>query len=303
MKSGRKEQIIKPILFVLLFYLYLIEIFVYFRSPYTFTLWQETIRYIAPLLALMPVIFVLTANISCMAAIVICIITLPIIAFNIISKSFITNPDFLSIISEKIGMISPFILLIFIMIFLIIFALLIFNKKTKNYYINIIYFLIISILITASQSYLSLADAQLDDKLLNTKITGYSLVLPHIQKLRDLPKNNDIIAVAGMTTYWLFEKEGFRPVYINIDGCKECKYPDYRNLEHSVREYPNEEKWKKLLIEENVKYLLVGSMTSRSAEKQLYERNWADSDPTMFKVLLKENEIALYEIINNNSLL
>ena len=303
LRKDRKEKIIKTILFVLLFYLFIAEIFVYFRSPYTFTLWQETIRYIAPLLGLLPVIFVLTAGISSLAAITICIVTLPIIAFNIIYKSFIINPDFLSIISEKLGMIPSLIPLLLIMIFLIIFVLLIFNKKTNNYYTNIIYLLIISILISTSQSHLSFSNTELDDNFINKNIIGYSLVLPHLQKLRELPKNNDIIAVAGMTTYWLFEKEGFRPVYINIDGCKKCKYPDYRNLEHSVREYQDEVKWKNLLKEENVKYLLTGSISSRSTEQQLYERKWADSDPVMFKILLKENDITLYEIIDNNSLL
>ena len=68
------------------------------------------------------------------------------------------------------------------------------------------------------------------------------------------------IALSGVLSYWLFEKEGYEPVYVNIDGCVECKYFDYRNEEKSVRAHPDEEKWKAALKEMGVKYLLVDTV-------------------------------------------
>jgi hypothetical protein len=92
------------------------------------------------------------------------------------------------------------------------------------------------------------------------------------------------------------EKEGFNPIYVNVDGCGTCQYPDYRNLEKSVRNNPNEQAWKSLLKNLNINYLLVGINNYHSANNPLFEQQWADHDPGMFKKLLSSNEITLYKI-------
>lgn len=223
------------LLFICLFYLFIGELFSYINSPYTFTLWNETIRYSSAIFALIPIGFVLCAYYFKKLSTVMLIFLITIAGYNFLSKSFVFNENYIQLFKN--------------------------NDK---------------------------------DLFLSQELGGYKELLPFIKELRKREKTN--IALAGLTHYGLFEQEGFTSLYINIDGCIKCKYPDYRNEKNSVRSYPNEQKWKEALKILDIKYLLAGNIDYHSADSALFEKKWADQDKNMFTEILKTDRLSLYEI-------
>lgn len=124
---------------------------------------------------------------------------------------------------------------------------------------------------------------------------NHQALFPDYPELLRHSKKN-IISLAGITPYGLFEKEGLQPIYVNIDGCQNCKYHDYRNEEKSIRAFPNEEKWKEALRAANVDYLMVGRVHYTDDGKELFESRWAEKDSVHFKKLLATEKWVLYEV-------
>lgn len=204
------------VLFLLLFYLFIGETFVYARSPYTFRFWEATIRYSSAVFALIPIALILAAMYSKVARIAIGIFATLFFSYQILFKSFFVSQNHQ----------APF--------------------------------------------------------------PDYPELLRHSEK--------NIISLAGITPYGLFEREGLQPIYVNIDGCQNCKYHDYRKEEKSIRAFPNEEKWKEALRTANVDYLMVGKVHYSDDGKELFESRWADRDSANFKKILATEKWVLYEV-------
>lgn len=233
LKKAKQKK--ATLLFICLFYLFIGEIFSYINSPYTFTLWNETIRYSSAIFALVPIGLVLSAYYFKKLSTIIIVFLVAIFGYNFLFKSFVFNENYLQLF------------------------------KNNN-----------------------------EDIFLSQELEGYEELLPFLKELRKKEKNN--IALAGLTQYGLFEKEGLEPLYVNIDGCIDCKYPDYKNEENSVRSYPDEEKWKEALKILDIKYLLVGNVDYHSADSVLFEKKWADQNKNMFTEVLETDRLSLYEI-------
>lgn len=245
----RRKNIGGVLVFIFLFYLFFAETFYYLSSPYTYILWHQTIRYAAPIFALLPVFFILSAGRSRVIYLMVFCLTGGILIYNIVFKSFLFDADNVALVGQKSGIIAS-----------------------------------------------TIGDVELDDRFLSKKLNIYSSIFPHIEKLREIKNiEKQKIALAGLTPYWLFEKEGFEPIYVNIDGCTECKYFDYRNEEKSIRAYPDAQKWKEALRTLNVKYLIV-DFASYSSEKELEEETWAKNDTEMFTLILRTKSVGLYGI-------
>lgn len=118
----------------------------------------------------------------------------------------------------------------------------------------------------------------------------------HLQILKDDVQKGNTIALAGLTPYGFFEREGFNALYVNIDGCLQCKYPDYRNEKKSVRAFPDKEKWQLALRAQNVNYLMVGRTYYRDGGATLFEERWANEDQRNFTNLLATEKFSLYRV-------
>ncbi len=275
-----------------LIYLFTIQLIAYIHSPYTFTLWNETIRYTAALFALLPIIFILSANDSKLLKKLIYLLLTPILIISLL-QSFLASSSHLLLIQYKWAF-DPFTpLLILLCIALATFLLAATQKfKSRTIYPPII-ILTIS-LFTFIISSQRIAYSKDDNRFLMAHLPGYDLIWPHLQTLREQPKGN--LALAGANHYWLFEKEGFRPYYLHVDGCVDCTYPDYRKLENSVRSYPDEQKWLQLLQTKDIDYLLVGVNNYHSEGVELLEKSWAEANPKIFKPLRESGGLTLYQI-------
>jgi len=222
-KKDPRSNLLPLLAFV---YLFIGEIFYYLSSPFTFTLWNQTIRYSAPLFALLAVIIVWATLRVPKFKFIIWPLSILIIIHNIFFASFVANPEFL---------------------------------KDKDNFI-----------------------AERNDE--------YKDLLPTIQTLREQNPRGQNIAVAGILGYWFFEKEGLKPHYINVDGCNECKYPDYAEPGITVRSFPDKQKWLKALQERSINYLLV------SKENELLESKWAQEEPQIFEELVESKKHTLYKL-------
>lgn len=211
------------------------EILAYLASPYTFTLWNETVRYAAPIFAVLLILIILLSQGSKWLRTIFYVVCTLVLGLNL-AHSFWFNSDYLALAQGRIS---------------------------KN-------------------------------EFLTEKLSGYAPLATAMEALKVKPMGP--IALAGITFYGLLEEEGFEPYYINVDGCESCQYPDYRDLADSVRSFPNEAAWKKLLQTKSIRYLLVGFNNYHNAGRQLYEKEWADKDPQMFEKLVESDGIALYEI-------
>ncbi|MBN1494501.1 hypothetical protein JW911_02050 [Candidatus Peregrinibacteria bacterium] len=286
--------------FVLLLYVFLAEIFYYLNSPYTYTLWNQTIRYSSPIFALIPVFLILSAFYSRIIYIALFYFASGLLIYNILFKSFLFNPESLQLIHHKIALISDIHILLSIFIIILVITLFGFltRLKRRNNLMVLFALLVISLLISIHQFQVSphfTKHTEFDDVYLSKKIDIYSSILPHINKLRDLQnRETEKIALSGLTPYWLFEKEGYAPLYVNIDGCLDCQYFYYRNEDKSVRANPNEIQWKSALKTLDVKYLIVDFKSFDGLVP--YEEEWAKNDTNMFTLLLKTDSISLYSV-------
>jgi len=285
---------------VLLLYVFFAEILYYLNSPYTYTLWNQTIRYSSSVFALIPIFFILSSFYSRIIYVALFYFASGVLIYNILFKSFLFNPDSLQLIFNKLSIISDFhiLLSIFIVILVIVVFGFLIHLRTRYSLVVLCAFLVISLSISVHQFYVSphfAKPTEFDDNFLSKKMNVYSSILPHIEKLRDLRnQKTEKIALSGLTPYWLFEKEGYAPLYVNIDGCLGCQYFYYRNEDKSVRANPNEMQWKSALKTLNVKYLIVDFKGDNTLVP--YEEEWAKNDKNMFTPLLKTDSISLYHI-------
>jgi|GEM_PF-1847238 len=296
-----KKQMWTIICVASLLYVFFAEFYIYINSPFTYSLWNQTIRYASPVFALIPIFFILSAFQSRIIYFILFYFAAGVLLYNILLKSFLFNTNYLQLISDKASLIPDmYILSLIFIVFLVVFlfSLLIQQKKTRIFPALLLLF-IISSSISFSQfrvSPLFVKNTKYDDQFIFKESFIYPLILPHIEKLRELRNDKpEIIALGGLTPYWLFEKEGYTPVYVNIDGCLECQYPYYRNAEDSIRANPDAVKWKSSLKALDVKYLIVDFL-SFSKDKEPYEEIWAKSDKKMFTLLQKNDSVSLYRI-------
>lgn len=136
-----------------------------------------------------------------------------------------------------------------------------------------------------------------NDAFMVAQWSDYKELQQHINMMRQ--KNGapeHTLALAGLTPYGLFQKEGLRALYVNIDGCETCRYHDYRGESKSIRAHPDKEKWKNALKKAGVSYLLVGWTYYKDDGKALWEERWAEADKKTFKKLLATEKYNLYEI-------
>ncbi|MFA5792757.1 MAG: hypothetical protein WC897_02685 [Candidatus Gracilibacteria bacterium] len=226
-----------------LFLVAILESIYYLNSPYTFTLWNQTIRYASPIFALAPTIFVLCALKSNYTGKALLTFASFILAFQIFSNSFLFNPTYTSVLAQGF---------------------------TQN--------------------------QTLTDQFLSIELPDYKELLPVLTALRNQEKDaTPTIALAGLTPYALFEKEGFIALYVNIDGCTTCKYPAYKNAQKSIRTYPSQKDWESALNLLNVDYLLVDYVSYEPNIKML-EEEWAKNNPNLFTQILKTTRYSLYAI-------
>lgn len=303
LKKGKKTKKEKwfAVIFVSLIYVFFAELFNYLNAPYTYSVWHQTIRYASSVFALLPVIFILSALYSRSVYFVLCYFSLGILAYNFFLRSFIFNQDYLKLIFDKVDLIPDiyFFALILSVILIGVLLELLARIKSKGNLFQFLLIFILSLTVSAYQLFISpnfIKNTRADDEFLSKKINIYSQILPHIEVLREnYSGNSQKIALAGLTPYWLFEKEKYTPIYVNIDGCLDCEYFDYRNAEKSVRSYPDSEKWKIALKTLDVKYLIVDYVSYADNEK-MNEDEWAKNDKTMFTPLVHTDKVNLYRI-------
>lgn len=251
-----KKTAQKNFLFYSLIYLFLAETFYYISSPYTYTLWNQTIRYSAPVFALFPILFVVfaaTANKirkSLIASLLIFIFV------NILGNSFISTHAFAEM----------------------------FISKTKN-------------LINPA-----IPSQQIDDHFLAAKSEHYNSYLPILKLLRtentnSIPSEKISIALVGILDYWIFQKENLNPIYVNIDGCLECEYYDYKGTNNSIRKNPDKGKWEKALGKAEISHLLINKNYNQNHEPFI-ESIWANNDKKTFEKLFENENYEFYKINN-----
>lgn len=293
------------ILSLCLLYLFIAQLFAYLKSPYTYTLWHETIRYTSAWFALIPIIFVVAAARSKLLKTIIFLISAFIFSFTIVSNSIFSDSEILNIFQAKtISLSFSHLLIIGFTVFVIwLFAIVsshYFRHRNRSIILQSLAFLVLTIFLVQVAPFLKIDHRQLDDQYLIAKTIGYQRLLPQIEKLREIkaqePQKTPKIALVGLTPYWLFQKAGFQPIYINIDGCIECKYPEYRTLESSVRSFPNQQKWLAAINSQNVDYLLIGVNDPHNAKAQLFEKNWADQEKQIFTEVFTAHNITLYQV-------
>jgi hypothetical protein len=281
-----------------LIYLFFAEGLAYLLSPYTYTLWNETVRYSAPWLAIIPVACVLGALVSRYFKWLALLAATALFAANLFLNYFLNQPTYQTLLQQKWALLSTSAVLLFGLSSLFIFLIILSFARFKRFYFKTLLLILLTGVSMVFQGDHFQYDTQTDDIFKSQEIVGYEKILPFLKTLRaENPALDTPIAIAGLNLYWLFEEEGLRPIYINIDGCRECQYPDYRDLPNSVRSNPNQEKWQQLLQDKGVRYLLVGFNTVHAKEAELYEKAWADSKPKIFPVLLRGYNLTLYKVL------
>ncbi len=93
----------KKLFFFIFLFLFMGEMIAYGMSPYTFTLWNETIRYASAFFALIPILFVFTATFSKKKAAVILIFSLALFVYNVTFKSFLFNKNSVQLLKKEIS--------------------------------------------------------------------------------------------------------------------------------------------------------------------------------------------------------
>jgi hypothetical protein len=118
-----------------------------------------------------------------------------------------------------------------------------------------------------------------------------------ILRTRKNIEENQKIALIGITDYFTYDLNGYEPIYVNIDGCIECKYSFYKNEDKSVRAFPNKEQWKLALKKLDVKYLFINESFVCANMISLNEAAWAREDGEMFDLILKKGPLSLFRIL------
>lgn len=213
-------------------YLLAAEMIYYVSSPYTFTLWGQTIRYASAVFAMIPVIFVLSMWYSKVVSLMVYVFSLSLLMFNIFTNSFIVDSDYRYLIREKMSLSGG-----------------VFGAGAVD-----------DVGITA------------DDAFLIKKMGWYKDLLPFLKVLREEGNAflSAKIALVGLTPYWLFIKEGYDPYYVNVDGCVACKYYDYRYS--LIRDNPDQGKWENALKGMNIQYLLIDNVSYANGGDMLEEK-------------------------------
>ncbi len=292
---GSREKKFMPVLFVLLL-TFVVELFLYFNAPYTFTLWNETVRYSTVWFSMSFVLLVSLLGRSKFFDFFVGLLALSVGVYNFLFSGILSTQALRTLLIDKLtdgSAVSLFLPLLSVVLLLLGIWLLPRLKKTALTF-SCLFF--IAVLVTLNTSP-EVQSQEADDVYLSQTLVGYENLLGSLHELRgqNFEKGNTI-AVAGTTFYYLFEKEGLNPIYVNVDGCAERTYPDYRSLDLSVRSAPNSEAWKALLRTLNARYLLVGFNNAHSANNTLFEKEWADADPSMFTPLYDLNGLSLYQI-------
>jgi len=278
----------------MLLYLFVAEVFYYINSPYSFTLWSQTIRYAAPIFALLPIFMVVSAYYSKLSSWLVVLGGAGLFAYNFLFNSFLVDGAFLNLVGKKLNMIGMWPVLGMIALLGLVLWLVWLAVHARKWWVAVMALLLVGV---SSFVYQFPENTEFDDEFIASKSEEYKEMLAHLEILRErLVDGFEKIALSGILPYWFFEREGYEPVYVNIDGCVECKYFDYRNEEKSVRAHPDAEKWKAALKEMDVKYLLINS-AKYSGRVYMYEEDWAKSDKEMFHLLLRTDSFRLYEII------
>ncbi|QQR55378.1 hypothetical protein IPG41_02375 [Candidatus Peregrinibacteria bacterium] len=270
------------------------ELLYYLSAPYTFTLWNQTIRYASPLFALVPVALMFCASTPKRQSFL-GLFALVFIGSQL-SSSFLSKDHVQTLLLDQFHahpflIFSPLLLAFTLSIFLT-------SKKTPQttLFRLAIASLLVSLFTTTVVPQLKTpsgeASTLTEDAYLSVDLPGYKMLLPFLELLRPQPKGS--IALTGLTPYALFEKEGFTAVYINTDGCLTCTYPDYRSKSASIRTAPNEAAWKAALATEDIAYLLVS--TTYEPTIVMHEKTWADTDLEHFELLLQKGPLSLYRL-------
>lgn len=212
-------------------YLLVAETFYYINSPYTFTLWGQTIRYASAVFALIPVMLLLSMWYSKNIRVIVGFFSLVLLIFNLSTKSFIVDLDYQQLVKEK-------------------------RELPSN--------------TAATQEIVKQKTNEIEDDFLQKKLYGYKDLTPFFQILRqEKNEQNRTIALVGLTPYWLFIKEGYQPYYVNVDGCEHCKYYDYHNV--LIRDNPDRAKWEKALKNLGIHYLLIDNLSYANGNDMLEE--------------------------------
>ena len=263
------------------------ELFYYLSAPYTFTLWNQTIRYASPLFALVPVALMFLAS-SHKKRAILSVASLFLIIEQL-GNGFLSKDHVQTLLGEA----NPWLL---ILPFLLggVFALfsLIRPNKLRFALFSLAFSLCAVTLVPVFKTPGGEASTPAEDAYLSVDLPGYEKLLPVLEVLRAEPKGE--VALTGLTPYALFDKEGFPSHYISIDGCLTCTYPDYRSEAASIRTAPDEAAWKTALENEGITYLLVS--TAYEPAIVMHEKTWADADPEHFELLYKEGELSLYRL-------
>ncbi len=239
-------------IFILIFstFVFSIELSSYLKAPFTMSLWNETIRYSAGVLSILPILLVTIIKENRFLKYFTMIICSIFIIINLSTKSFLVDP----ITTKTLGTTFQ-------------------TNKAQ---------------ITQNQVYLS------------EKLEGYRIIKPFLEKIQaDQPLPSPTIpkiALVGFTQYGLFYLNNLQPVYLNTDGCTNCKYHDYRLEKDSIRANPNQEAWTKLVQEAQINYLLVGTTDPRNQTIQLWEKGWAEENPKIFEKILETSEMSLFKV-------
>lgn len=296
----REEKVLNGfglVLVLFLIYLFCAEVYYYASSPYTFTLWNQTVRYASSIFALLPVLFALVLYYWRWSWVVMWPALGSFFGYELFFKNFAFQKDYLTLVGQKLGTLEGQILLLFAaLIFLSgVVWWLIMNSKKKIYS----YFLMGGFALMMGVYQFSIfsslpRNVALDDAFLAKKFTEYGELLPFLQMLRTQSHvTSPTIDLVGLIPYWLFSKEGYQPLYVNIDGCAKCKYYQYQQV--SIRANPDKALWKKALLDMGVRYLLVKNI-HENPNDPMEEATWADSDPSLFQPLLSTDRLKLYHI-------
>lgn len=285
------------VLILFLIYLFCAEVYYYASSPYTFTLWNQTVRYASSIFALLPLLFALVLYYWRWSWVVLWPALGSFFGYELFFKNFVFQKDYLTLVAQKLGSLGGQILLLFAALILLggVAWWLIMNSKKKIYCYLLVGGFALMMGLYQFQIFTSLPrNIALDDAFLTKKFTEYPELLPFLQILRAQSHvTSPKIGLVGLITYWLFSKEGYQPLYVNIDGCAKCKYYDYHQV--SIRANPDPVLWKKALLDLGVRYLMVKNI-HENPNDSMEEATWADSDPSLFQPLFTTDRLKLYQI-------
>ncbi|MDD5055537.1 MAG: hypothetical protein PHZ00_04700 [Candidatus Peribacteraceae bacterium] len=295
-KSGSRQDLFHASVFAALVYLLFTTAAVYATSPYTFSLWNEVVRYSAGFIAVIPILLLFTSIASPSMRWVVNLCALSVAGYNIIVKSFLFSPDVHDFLREKSTATSEIGWALILGSIVLILLAGVMCRRNSHLAVNAFRIVLLSVALFLFARSLP-PPHPADDGFLLRELSGYDRLLPAIALLRQVPKTDDrpAIAVTGLTHYWIFEKEGFNPMYLNVDGCDQCTYPDYRGEEESVRARPDEHGWKELVSKRHIDYLLIGTGGGQTSAV-LPEKTWADADPVLFHPMLSRQGISLYAV-------